>query len=87
MKVLPPFTELLKLTDLLAEVMVEPGVFCTSGELNAPSLCCELFVLPLDSSQAFNLVSMSTLTFDVSSLWAEGTKLETCLDRAAKLTV
>lgn len=67
MAVLPPLTELLKVTDLLAEVMMELGVFMTSGELNAPSLC-ELFVLPFDSSQALSLASMSTLTFGVSCL-------------------
>jgi hypothetical protein len=36
--------------------------------------------LPFDSSQALNLASMSTLTFGVSSLWAEVTKLDRCLD-------
>jgi hypothetical protein len=67
-EVLASFTEVLKLTDFLADEMMEPGVFFTSGELNGPSLCCELFVLPFDSSQALNLASMSTLTFGVSSL-------------------
>lgn len=84
--VLPSFTELLKVTDLLADVMIELGVFFGSGELNAPSFC-ELFALPFDSNQALNLASMSTITFGVSSLWAEGTTLVICLDRAAKLTV
>ena len=72
--------------DLLAGVTMELGVFFGSGEFNGPSLC-ELFVLPFDSSQALNFASMSTLTFGVSCLWPEVTKLETCLDRAAKLTV
>ena len=67
MPVFTPFTELLKVTHLLAEIVTELGVFLGSGELNAPSLC-ELFVLPFDSSQALNLASMSTLTFGVSCL-------------------
>jgi len=72
--------------DLLAGVTMETGFFLRRGELNGPSLCV-LFVLPFDSNQALNFVSMSTLTFGVSCLWAEVTKFVTCLDRAAKLTV
>ena len=63
-EVSPLFTELPKVTDLLAEFM-DLGVFLRHGELNATSLC-ELFVLPFDSSQAFNLASMSTFSFGVS---------------------
>jgi hypothetical protein len=79
------FTELRKILGFLIE-LTEPGVLPIKGELNAPNFCA-LFVLPLDSSQARSLASMSILSFGVSSLWAEDTKLEMCRDRAAKLTV
>lgn len=79
------FTELRKILGFLTE-LTELGVFPMKGELNAPNLCA-LFVLPLDSSQARSLASMSILSFGVSSLRAEDTKLEMCRERAAKLTV
>lgn len=68
MEVLSTFTEVQKVTDFLAEVIMEPGVFFIIGDLNGPSLCCEAFALPFDSSQDLNLASMSTLAFGVSSL-------------------
>lgn len=81
--VLSFFSELRLILNFLVE---ESGGFPKKGELDGWTLCA-LFVFPLDSSQEWSLASMSTLTFGVSCLWAEGTKLVMWRDRAAKLTV